>query len=81
MTYSTNNTPTTAKVTQNGSINPVNGSRCQIASLEVYRGRAQAINISYGGLSLDDNGDLMVHVNQFEECSIIFELHFLDTHR
>ena len=31
---------------------------CHIASLEVYRGRDQAITISHDGLSLSDNGTL-----------------------
>ena len=38
----------------------VNGSFCHIASLEVYRGREQAINISYDGFSLSDNGTIEV---------------------
>ena len=38
----------------------VNGSVCQIASLEVYRGRNQIIEISYDGLSLSENGMVKV---------------------
>jgi hypothetical protein len=43
----------------------VNGSLCQITSLEVYRGRDQITEISHGGLSLSENG--MVKVNDIGE--------------
>ena len=39
---------------------PVNNSFCRISSLEVYRGREQAIEISYDGFSLNDNGTINV---------------------
>jgi hypothetical protein len=41
----------------------LNSSTCQIsiASLEVYRGRQQAIEISHQGFSLSDNGTIQVH--------------------
>ena len=39
----------------------VNSSLCRISSLEVYRGRQQAIEISYQGFSLTDNGSIKVH--------------------
>ena len=39
----------------------VNSSLCCISSLEVYRGRQQAIEISYHGFSLSDNGSIEVH--------------------
>ena len=38
----------------------VSGSVCQISSLEVYRGREQAIEISHQGFSLNDNGSIEV---------------------
>ena len=38
----------------------VNSSFCRIASLEVYRGMEQAINISYDGFSLSDKGNIKV---------------------
>ena len=38
----------------------VNGSLCQIASLEVYRGRDQINEISHDGLSLSENGMVKV---------------------
>ena len=41
----------------------VNNSLCHIASLEVYRGREQVINISYNGFSLGDNGTIEVKMN------------------
>ena len=42
----------------------VNGSLCQIASLEVYRGRSsnQTTEISYAGFSLSENGIVEVKV-------------------
>ena len=38
----------------------VNSSFCHIASLEVYRGRGQAIEISHEGFSLNGNGSIEV---------------------
>ena len=38
----------------------VNSSLCHIASLEVYRGRDQAIEINHGGFFLSDNGTIQV---------------------
>ena len=39
---------------------PINNSFCRISSLEVYRGREQAIKISHEGFSLNDNGTINV---------------------
>ena len=39
----------------------VNSSLCHISSLEVYRGRQQAIGISNNGFSLSENGSIEVH--------------------
>jgi hypothetical protein len=39
---------------------PVNSSLCYISSLEVYRGRQLAIEISHQGFSLRDNGSIEV---------------------
>ena len=39
----------------------VNSSLCHISSLEVYRGRDQAIEISHQGFSLSDNGSIKVN--------------------
>ena len=39
---------------------PVNSSVCHISSLEVYRGREQAIEISHQGFSLSSNGTIEV---------------------
>jgi hypothetical protein len=44
----------------NGTNLTVKSSYCQISSLEVYRGRQQAIEISHQGFSLDDNGSIEV---------------------
>ena len=38
----------------------VNSSLCYISSLEVYRGRDQAIEISHQGFSLNNNGNIEV---------------------
>ena len=40
---------------------PVNSSFCHISSLEVYRGKEQAIEINHGGFSLSDSGNIEVH--------------------
>ena len=39
----------------------LNSSTCQISSLEVYRGRELAIEISHQGFSLSDIGTIQVH--------------------
>ena len=44
----------------NGTNRTVNGSFCTISSLEVYRGREQAIEISHQGFSLSYNGSIEV---------------------
>ena len=38
----------------------VNSSFCNISSLDVYRGREQAIEISHEGFSLSDSGTIEV---------------------
>ena len=38
----------------------VNSSICHISSLEVYRGREQAIEIRYEGFILNENGTIKV---------------------
>ena len=50
----------------------LNSSTCQISSLEVYRGRQQAIKISHQGFSLSDNGTIQVHklLSWYYECPI-----------
>lgn len=57
MTYTVNNTLTAAQVADK-SMNKV--SNCNITSLEVYRGRRQAIDINYSGFYLNDSGVIMV---------------------
>ena len=44
----------------NGTHQLINESLCQIASLEVYRGRNQIIEISHNGLSLSEGGTVQV---------------------
>jgi hypothetical protein len=39
---------------------PINKSVCDIASLEVYRGREQAIKISHNGFTLSNSGTFEV---------------------
>ena len=56
-----------------GSLNqPVNSSRCQIAGLEVYRGRERAISISYNGFSLSNRSTLLVStsLHNIKEVSV-----------
>ena len=49
----------------------VNSSFCHITSLEVYRGRKQAINISYDGFFLTDSGTIEVRHSNVRNLSII----------
>ena len=49
-----------AIVVKNNTHQSVNGSFCHISSLEVYRGRKQAIEISHDGFSLNDRGPIEV---------------------
>ena len=58
MTYTVNNILTAAQVVVYNSTNKV--GNCNITSLEVYRGRRQAIGISYSGFHLNDSGVIMV---------------------
>ena len=39
----------------------INSTQCHISSLEVYRGREQAIEISLDGFSLTENGTIKVN--------------------
>ena len=39
---------------------------CQINSLEVYRGREQAIEISHEGFSLTQNGSVEVQISMYQ---------------
>ena len=50
-------------------------SSCHIASLEVYRGRDQAIGISHSGFSLSDNGAIQV----LQNLLLIIYLHHVIT--
>ena len=49
----------------------VNSSLCHISSLEVYRGRHQAIEISHQGFSLSENGSVKV----CKRVCIFFNIH------
>ena len=62
-TLTMNNNVADAVVTLRGTAEntQLNSSTCQISSLEVYRGREQAIEISHQGFSLSDNGNIQVH--------------------
>ena len=44
----------------NGTDQPVNSTFCHIASLEVFRGWEQAIEVDHDGFSLSDNGTIRV---------------------
>ena len=59
-TFDVNDQPENAIVTSRSRGEQVNGSVCQISSLEVYRGQQQAIEISHQGFSLSDNGSIEV---------------------
>ena len=53
---------TNAAVTfkNHSAIEKVNSTVCHISTLEVYRGRDQAIEIRHSGFSLGDNGSIEV---------------------
>ena len=51
-----------AIIITNSTKKPLNNSVCDISSLEVYRGRDQAIEISHQGFSLSENGSIKVPV-------------------
>ena len=54
-----------------GSLNrPINSSRCRIASLEVYRGREQAISINYSGFSLGNGSSLEVSIRVYTKRNL-----------
>ena len=53
----------------------VDQSIYHISSLEVYRGRKQAIEISYDGFSLSDSGTIEVY-NIIYNCSIIIAIDY-----
>ena len=59
-TYNSKQKSTHAKVTSIKNKAHVNDSSCHIASLEVYRGKEQAIEISHDGFSLGDRGTIEV---------------------
>ena len=53
-----------AVVVYSGTRQPANGSFCNIASLEVYRGKEQAIEINHSGFSLGNRGTIEASVNK-----------------
>ena len=61
-TLKTNEDIVNAIVTFRSREEQVNGSVCQISSLEVYRGRDQAIEISHQGFSLSGSGTIEVYL-------------------
>ena len=60
-TINTDNEIVNVIVTFRSREEQVNGSICEISSLEVYRGREQATNISHQGFSLTENGTIKVY--------------------
>ena len=62
-TLTMNNNVADAVIALRGTVEhtQLNSSTCQISSLEVYRGREQAIEISHQGFSLSDSGTIQVH--------------------
>ena len=61
-TLNTNEDLVNAIVTFRSREEQVNSSLCQISSLEVYRGRDQAIEISHQGFSLSGSGTIEVYL-------------------
>ena len=60
-TINSNNQAANAIIITNSTKKPLNNSMCNISSLEVYRGREQAIEISHQGFSLGDSGSIQVY--------------------
>ena len=65
-TTSTNDDITNVIITFRSTSEQVNSSHCHISSLEVYRGRKQAIEISYEGFFLSENGTIKVYYTHKE---------------
>ena len=64
VTFTSNYSLTNAIIVNN--INqPVNGSLCQITSLEVYRGKEHSTKVSHHGFSLSNEGTFQVNQNLF----------------
>ena len=65
LTFTSNYSLTNATIV---NINqPVNGSLCQITSLQVYRGKKHGTKISHCGFSLSNEGTLEVNQNSVHE--------------
>ena len=58
MTYTENGSMAVAEVVESNA--RLNGSVCKIASLEVYRGSSQAVEISHSGFTLNESGNIVV---------------------
>ena len=75
-TLSSNNyTLSSAVIVFINTSQPVNGSFCQIISLEVYRGRMHSTEISHRGFSLSSEGILEVNQTMHVECMTILLFH------
>ena len=81
-TIDMNNQIANAVVTFRNREEQVNGSICNISSLEVYRGREQAIEIDYRGFSLTENGTIKVYqlliqtdTSKYYGCPNIYHLY------
>ena len=60
MTYTENGSMAVAEVVESMANSTLNGSVCNISSLEVYRGSSQAIEIRHSGFTLNENGNIVV---------------------
>ena len=56
---------------------PINSSHCHISSLEVYRGREQAISISYNGFALGNESNLEVSIDIRREIPFPLIVYYL----
>ena len=59
ITHDSMEMPTIASIASNSNVH-VNGSLCQIRSLEVYRGKTQTTEISHAGFALSNKGTFEV---------------------
>lgn len=70
-TVDSSNNQRDAVIVYNETRQLVSSSLCSITSLEVYRGRGQSFEIDYGGLSLNESGNIRVSINN---CAMHFSI-------
>ena len=80
-TINTNNEVVNAAIAVRSTTEQVNSSICHISSLEVYRGREQAIEINYTGFSISGSGTIEVSLLYVSKRITIKGFLLIDSHR